>query len=79
MPVNDPIVRRLRAKIGGYACRGNLEAAEETRRELEIHQLREHIARVVASAPPLTPEKAAKLRALFPLPKAPEAVRDEDG
>lgn len=62
----DPEIARKRATIGGYTRRGNLEAAEQARRDLEIHQLEAHLRRIVESAPPLTPEDADKLRRLLP-------------
>jgi hypothetical protein len=40
----------------------------ELRAELRTEQLAEHIERVVASAPPLTPEQADRLRSLLPAP-----------
>lgn len=43
----------------------------------EAESLAEHVRRVVDAAPPLSPEHAARLRALLPLPAVPktEATR----
>ena len=46
MPVRDKTALKLRGTIGGYIRRGNLAAAEHVRRELQLHNLRAHIARV---------------------------------
>jgi hypothetical protein len=42
------------------------------RGDLEVAKLEAHIRQVAESAPPPTPEQAAKLRALLPAPKAGE-------
>lgn len=70
----DPVTRRLRAELGGYVRQGNLDAAAAVRRKLVIHRLGSQIREAVASLPPLTPEDAAVLRGLLPLP-----LRGEDG
>jgi hypothetical protein len=48
----------------------------ERRRELVEAQIREYVLKVVADAPPLTPEQKARLRRLF---QTSPAVRAGDG
>lgn len=45
-------------------------ALHDAARDLAALRLEEHIRRVVDTAPPLTEEQAAKLRALLPPPRA---------
>lgn len=50
--------------------------AAELRRELHVLALEEHVQAVVDAAPPLTPDDAARLRALLP-PMAPDTPESE--
>jgi len=72
-PATDPVAQTLKRRIGGYAKHGNHEAAASTRRELDLHQLRKHIRRVVDDWPPLTIAERDELAAL--LAPGAEAVR----
>lgn len=63
--VPDPVVRKLRATAGGYARRGNHEAAAATRHQLDFHQLAEHARKVVDTWGPLTDEQYDRLSLLL--------------
>jgi dsDNA-binding SOS-regulon protein len=79
-PPADPEVRRLRSAIGAHASHGNAEAAAETRRELEIHRLAEHIKRLVDGAPPLSDAQRERLALLLaPAADAVKATRAARG
>lgn len=64
----DPYARRLRAELAAHQRHGNGRDAAAVRRKLQVHQLGKHIREVVAELPPLSPEDAATLRGLLPLP-----------
>jgi hypothetical protein len=49
---------------------GDHEAIAAARRDLGVAKLEAHIRQVAESAPPPTPEQAARLRALLPVPSA---------
>lgn len=67
MPIKTP--RSARASLAGITSQDpdNCERLAAARRDLAAANLKAHIARVVAEAPPLTPEQCAELsRILYP-------------
>ncbi len=76
-PATDPVAQTLKRRIGGYTKNGNHQAAAETRRELNFHQLEAHIRRVVDAAPPLSSEQRERLAVLL-TPGAETAVAHGD-
>jgi hypothetical protein len=72
MPAHDPRVRHASSRIAA-AARWN-PGADTADLAADLTRARddERIDEIVAAAPRLTPEQAAKLRALLPAPKAGE-------
>lgn len=56
---------RARARKANADLRGDTEAAALAGRDLRAVKLEEHIARVVAEAPPLTDEQRVRLAGLL--------------
>jgi hypothetical protein len=61
----NPDVAHYRARIANAVQRGDQETADTGRRDLRVAQLADHIAKVVKSAPPITPEQRARLASLL--------------
>lgn len=62
-PARDP--QTLKRRLGGYVRRGNIEAAEATRRDLKEAALEAAVERAVAKFGPLGEEQRAKLAILL--------------
>ena len=71
MAAKSPERRRLSARVA-ITTRHHPDdpGLAAMRAELVTEGLAEHIARVVAAAPPLSPEQAGRLRSLLPAPVA---------
>ncbi len=71
MPLS-PEARRARARLAAHRRWHPGEdpgaLTEQCHRELDASAIDEHIKAIAARAPALTPEHAAQLRALLPLP-----------
>lgn len=66
LPTDErPSAAALRAQIARASKSGDLTAADEARREYRVHQLEDHIARVLSEAPPLTSAQRERLRTLI--------------
>lgn len=61
MPAIDPVQRRLQARHAIATRWGNTETAATTGRDLRALKLEDHVRRVVAEAPPLTPEQVDRI------------------
>jgi hypothetical protein len=57
-----------RNRLGAAARRRDPVAVENARRDLAAAKLQQAIKEIVDAAPPLSPEDAARLRALLPVP-----------
>ncbi|MEA9997840.1 MULTISPECIES: hypothetical protein [unclassified Cryobacterium] len=56
---------KTRSKIAHTIKKNPSADTTELRRQLKAERLEEHVARVVASAPPLTPEQRDRIAALL--------------
>jgi hypothetical protein len=65
VPFSAPDPQTLKRQLGGYVRRGNLAAAENTRRVLKAAKLEQHIRAAVDAAPPLTDEQRSRLAILL--------------
>lgn len=76
MAAHNPERRRLSCTVAAIEKHNGADDPRipPLRAELATEKLAEHIRSVIASAPPLTAEQAARLRALLPYP--PMAVRN---
>lgn len=67
MPAKDPDQRTLVARVAALKRhRGKTDPElSEARRELRAARLSDHVARVVAEAPPLTPDQCERIAILL--------------
>lgn len=61
----SPSAAAMRARIARASKSGDPDDVAKARGEYRVHQLEEHIKRVVSEAPPLTPEQRDRLRTLL--------------
>lgn len=61
----DPKIAELRARTAGYTRSGNLEAAEQTRRELHAARVEAAAREIADSLPPLTSAQRARIAVLL--------------
>jgi hypothetical protein len=65
VPAKSQALRLAVAAAGGAARSSNQELITQTRRDLATERLASYIAKVVAEAPPLTPEQRTRLACLL--------------
>ncbi|WP_415855634.1 hypothetical protein [Sinomonas sp. G460-2] len=67
MPSKNPTARSIQATVAVAYSRGKGDTPEiqELRRDLRAIKLEEYVRKIVAEAPPLTPEQAARISALL--------------
>jgi hypothetical protein len=68
MPARSPVMRAAVVRAANAVRCGTAEEAVTARRDLAALRLEHRIRQIVDSAPPLTAEQAARLRALLPVP-----------
>jgi hypothetical protein len=64
LPAHSPSLRRSTTRAGG-AVRWARPDADQARRELAAERISSYIERVLADAPPLTPEQRDRLAVLL--------------
>lgn len=65
MPAHSPTLRQAVAKAGAAARGGDPERVLETKRDLAAERIAAYVERVVAQAPPLSPEQRDRLALLL--------------